>query len=99
MKNRFLGPDYQRMPSVVPALETNNRIGSIRQQIDDLTLPFVTPLGAKDNYILPQEFTPPYPWKTALLSTDRGYPFNSQYRAVKFRLPCKKLHRFEGDRP
>jgi hypothetical protein len=54
MKNRFLIANDQGMPRIVPPLKTNNRLCSIRQEIDDLTFAFVTPLRTEDNDILPQ---------------------------------------------
>jgi hypothetical protein len=40
------------VPGVVSALKTHDSAGPIRQQIYDLTLAFITPLGAKHNNIL-----------------------------------------------
>ena len=54
MKNRLLFANDQGMARVVASLKTNNRLGSIRQEIDDFPLAFVTPLRTEDNNILPQ---------------------------------------------
>ena len=54
MKNRFLFANDQSMARIVPSLEANNRLCSIRQEIDDFPFAFVTPLRTEDNDILPQ---------------------------------------------
>ena len=45
--------DDQRVPGVVSALEARDRGGALRQQIDDLALALIAPLGADDD----DEFT------------------------------------------
>ena len=50
VKRGFDAVDYQRMASVVTALKADNSLCAIGQQIDDLTLPFIAPLSADDNY-------------------------------------------------
>ena len=51
MQYRFLTINDQRMSGVMPALEAHYYASLIGQQIDDLALAFITPLGAKDYYI------------------------------------------------
>jgi hypothetical protein len=51
MQYRFLTLNDQRVAGVMPALKTHYRAGLISQQIDDLALAFITPLGAQDYYI------------------------------------------------
>jgi hypothetical protein len=36
----------------VAALEPHDRIGAVSQQIDNLALALITPLGAQDDYVL-----------------------------------------------
>ncbi len=43
--------DYQGMPGIVAALEPYHGGHSFGQQINDLALAFVTPLGTDDDYI------------------------------------------------
>jgi len=43
--------DHQRVAGVVAALEANDDVGSDRQPVDDLALPFVAPLGADHNHV------------------------------------------------
>ena len=54
MKNRFLFANDQGMTRVVASLETNYRLRSICQKIDDFPFAFVTPLRTEDNDILAQ---------------------------------------------
>ena len=51
MQYRFLTLNDQRMSGVMPALEAHYCSGLIGQQIDNLALAFITPLGAQDYYI------------------------------------------------
>jgi hypothetical protein len=53
MKNRFLFANDQGMARIVTSLEPNNRLCSIRQEINDFSFAFVTPLRTEDNDILP----------------------------------------------
>ena len=43
--------DNQRMPGIMPALKTNDNIGTAGKPIDDLTLALVTPLCADYRYV------------------------------------------------
>ena len=46
VKDCLLAADHERMSRVVPAVEADDDVGSLCEQIDDLALPFVAPLGA-----------------------------------------------------
>ena len=46
-----LAIDDERMAGIVAALEAHDDVGLLRQPVDDLALPFVTPLGADDDNI------------------------------------------------
>ncbi len=46
-----LAIDDERMAGIVAALEAHDDIGLLRQPVDDLALPLVTPLGADDDNI------------------------------------------------
>ena len=48
MKNGLAAIDQQRMPCIVSALKPDHRVGVVREQIDDLALAFVAPLGPED---------------------------------------------------
>jgi hypothetical protein len=52
VQNRFLTADNKRVTGIVPALESRNSSGPIRQQVDNFSLALVTPLGADDDNIL-----------------------------------------------
>ena len=41
--------DHQRVAGVVAALEARDRGGALGQQVDDLALAFIAPLGADDD--------------------------------------------------
>mgnify|MGYP001303886075 CR=1 FL=1 len=47
MENGFLTVDYESMACVVTALVAYKILSPFRQNIDDLTFTFVTPLGAQ----------------------------------------------------
>ncbi len=49
MQHRLLAVDDQGVAGIVAALETHHRRRPVGQQVDDLALTFVTPLGA-DHY-------------------------------------------------
>jgi hypothetical protein len=51
VKRCFLAVNYQGVTGIVPALEANNRSDLIGQQINNLTLAFITPLGAQHNNV------------------------------------------------
>src|SRR5690606_26228932 len=51
VKRSFHTIDHQCMTGVVAALEADHGGGPVREQIDDLALALVTPLGAQHNYI------------------------------------------------
>ena len=44
-EDRLLARHHQGMPGVVPALEPHHHLGVLGEQVDDLALPFVAPLG------------------------------------------------------
>ena len=46
---RFLSVDNKRMTGIVTALKPDHGLYLLSQQIDDLALAFVTPLGAYNN--------------------------------------------------
>ena len=48
-EHRLDAVDDQRVAGVVPALEPHDRRGALGQQVDDLALALVTPLGADDD--------------------------------------------------
>ena len=48
MQYRFYTIDYQRMPGIVPPLESNHGFGLLGEKVNDLALAFVTPLRADD---------------------------------------------------
>ena len=52
VQDGLLTLDHQRVASVVSTLESNYRAGTLGQQIDDLPLALVTPLGADYNDVL-----------------------------------------------
>jgi len=41
----------QGMAGIVPALETNDAIRLLREKVDDLPFPFISPLASNDDYI------------------------------------------------
>ncbi len=47
MQGGFLAFDHQRMAGIVTALEAHHRRHLIGQQVNNLTLAFITPLGAQ----------------------------------------------------
>ena len=47
----LLPVDNQGMSGIVTALKPDHSPDSLRQQIDDLTLAFVSPLGADNDYV------------------------------------------------
>ncbi len=51
VKRCFLAVNYQGMTGIVPALEADNRCNLVGQQVNNLTLAFITPLGAQHNNI------------------------------------------------
>ena len=51
MQYSFLAVDDECMTGVVASLEAGDRGRTFRQQVHNLSLAFVTPLGADDNYI------------------------------------------------
>jgi hypothetical protein len=51
VEHRLLAPDHQRVARVVPPLETHDGGGPLGQQVDDLALSLVPPLGTDDNYV------------------------------------------------
>ena len=52
MQYCFLAADNQRVAGVVTALKTHDTRNLIGQQIDNLALTFVTPLGADNDDVL-----------------------------------------------
>jgi hypothetical protein len=52
VKYSLLAVDDQRVTGIVTALEACDSSRAIREQIHDLSLAFITPLGADDNDIL-----------------------------------------------
>ena len=55
---RLLAIDNQCMPGIVTALKAHHAGHLFGQQIDDLALAFVTPLGADDDYIFSHPVRP-----------------------------------------
>ena len=52
MQDCLLAVDDERMSGVVTALEPHDGRGTIGEEIDDLPLALITPLGANDDDIL-----------------------------------------------
>ncbi len=52
MQHGFAAADHQRMACVVTSLEAHDMRGLFGQQVDDLALAFITPLGAQNYYTL-----------------------------------------------
>ena len=44
-EDRLLAADHEGVPRVVPSLETNDHLGVLGEQVDDLALSLVAPLG------------------------------------------------------
>src|SRR3546814_12964967 len=51
-QNGFLAIDPQRMAGIVTTLKTDHSVRRFSQPVDDLSLAFITPLGADYNNIL-----------------------------------------------
>jgi hypothetical protein len=49
MKDSFLPIYYQGMARVMPSLKTNHRVATLREQVNDLTLAFISPLNPEDH--------------------------------------------------
>jgi hypothetical protein len=49
MQHGLLAADDQRVAGVVPTLEARDRTDLLGQQVDDLALAFVVPLGTEDD--------------------------------------------------
>ena len=73
MQDGFIPVDDQRMARIMATLETHHCIDLISQQIDDLALALVAPLGADNDYIATHAipFTLYYP--QFFLRVCRGY--------------------------
>jgi hypothetical protein len=52
VQHGLLAVNDQRVAGVVTALETHDRADVLREQVDDLALAFVAPLGAQNHYRL-----------------------------------------------
>lgn len=52
VEDGLLAVQHQGMTCVVATLETHDGAGGFGQQVDDLALAFITPLGAEHDYIL-----------------------------------------------
>ena len=50
MKHGLLTVDNQGVPRIVPPLETRDGGDMLREQINDLALPFVPPLGSDHHH-------------------------------------------------
>ena len=48
VKNGLLAVHHESMTGVIPALEADDDVGVLGEEIDDLTFAFVAPLGADD---------------------------------------------------
>ncbi len=55
MENELLLPDLDRVAGVVAALGADDDVGLLRQNVDDLALPLIAPLGADQNCIHEQK--------------------------------------------
>lgn len=49
MKNRFLAVDDQSVSGVVTTLKAHDGVRTLGEEVDDRTLPFVTPLRADND--------------------------------------------------
>jgi hypothetical protein len=56
LQSRLLAIDHQSMARIVTALKANHSLRMIGQQIDDLTLTLIAPLGTNDNNIFRHAF-------------------------------------------
>ena len=56
-KNRLLAVDHQRVTGIVTTIKADNASDLFGQPVNDLSLAFVAPLSADNNYILGHEFT------------------------------------------
>ncbi len=52
VQNGLLAADDQGVAGVVPALEAHDAVRPLGEQVDDLALALVTPLGPDDDYVL-----------------------------------------------
>ena len=50
MQHRLSALDHQRVAGIVATLKTHHCLRAIRQQVHDLALAFVAPLGTNDDY-------------------------------------------------
>ena len=47
----FLPFDHERVAGVMPALKANHPIGLVRQQVDNFSFAFITPLDAENDHM------------------------------------------------
>lgn len=52
MENRFLAVDHQRVARVMTALKTDHAFGAFGENVDQLALALVSPLGADHDNVL-----------------------------------------------
>ncbi len=52
MQDGLVSTDHQCMTGIVTALKTDNRLCAIGEQVDDLSLSFVAPVGTDNDYVL-----------------------------------------------
>jgi hypothetical protein len=50
VEDKLLGPDHHGVAGVMAALETNDQIRFGSQEVDDLPLPFVSPLRSDNHH-------------------------------------------------
>ena len=68
MQDGLLALDDQGMAGVVAPLEPGDHIGVLRVQIDNLSLPFVTPLGSHNHHVCHTDMSP----NTTVTREDQG---------------------------
>jgi hypothetical protein len=51
VENKLFSPHHQGVASVVAALVAHHHLGLFRQEVNNLSLTFITPLGSHDNDI------------------------------------------------
>src|SRR5690606_38231294 len=77
----FLPADHQRVAGIVATLETCDGRGFLGQQVDDLALALVAPLGADDDY------------ETTHVAVPCQKKFNAPGTATAAPAPCTPHHR------
>jgi hypothetical protein len=69
MRCRMLALDDQGMAGVVAPVEPDDDIGVLRVQIDNFSLPLVTPLGSHNHHVCHTDISP----NTLLIEKPQGF--------------------------